>query len=229
MKLTILGKYGPYAKKGMTATSSYLIEDKDTTLLLDMGSGSLCRLLDRIEIDKLDAIFISHLHFDHTSDLLGFRYLLDELKYPVTIYTHYEDSEWYKILFDHPLFNVVNIDENSDILLKSLKLKFYEMEHTGGNYAIRIEGTGKLVYTGDTMYNENILNAIDGVDYMLADCSKKSGFTGPHMTIDDAIKINKETGIKILATHLSPDYSPEKDFEEYPDITVVKELTSYNI
>lgn len=230
MKLTVLGKYGPYAKKGVGATSGYLVEDKDTTILLDMGSGVLSRLLDRIEIQQLDAIYISHIHYDHTSDLLGFRYLLEEIEHPITIYTSYVDSEWYKILFNHPLFKVINIDESSQIKLKSFTLKFFLMNHTCPDYAIRIEGsTSTLVYTGDTMYTDNILKAVDKANCVLCDCSKPVGFIGPHMNVANAIDISKATGIKILATHLSPNYSPEIEFAPYPNIQVVKELTSYII
>lgn len=229
MNLTVLGKYGPFAKSGNGATSCYLVEENDTKLLLDMGAGSLSRLLGYIDVKSLDAIFISHLHYDHTSDLLCFRYLLDELKIPITIITQRIDSEWYKILFDHPLFNVIDIDADTVIFLKDFTLSFFEMVHPVHNYAIKIEGAKTLVYTGDTTYNDNIYKAIDNADCVLADCSKPIGFSGPHMTVDKAIEIHNKTGVRILATHLSPDYSPETEFSQYDGIEVVKELTTYTI
>ena len=79
MKLKILGKYGPYGKAGEGAASGYLITDDDFCFLLDMGSGVLSRLIAEIDVKNLDGIFISHLHYDHTSDLLPFRYLLEEI------------------------------------------------------------------------------------------------------------------------------------------------------
>ena len=107
MKLTVLGKYGPYGKAGDGCASSYLVENDGEYIVLDMGSGTLARLCDRVDIKKVKHIFISHLHFDHTSDLLPFRYLLEELSQTVNIYTHREDSQWYNILFDHPNFNII--------------------------------------------------------------------------------------------------------------------------
>lgn len=228
MQLTVLGRYGPYPKKG-GATSCYLVEQNNTRLILDMGAGTLSRILSKIDAKDIDGIFLSHLHFDHTSDLLSFRYLLDELGMPVTIYTRYVDSEWYKILCLHPKFKVVNIDENTLIKLGEFTLSFYEMSHSTPNYAIKIVGDKTLVYTGDTSYNENILNAIQGADLVVADCSKMQGILGPHMTVDKAVEIHKKTGVKILATHLDPNYSPEEYFSTYPDINVAIEGKTYQV
>ncbi len=230
MELHILGKYGPYGKAGVGAASGYLITENDTTILLDMGSGVLSRLIDKIDIKKLDAIYISHLHFDHTSDLLPFRYLLEELDHKMTIYTHKEDSEWYRILFNHYLFNVIPIDENTTIQLKDISLSFFLMDHPMTNYAIKIKGEDKtFLYTGDTRYCQNLFDALTNVDCALADCSKPSVFIGGHMTADKAIEIHKKTGIRIIATHLSPDFSPDELFKGYEKIEVAQEHKTYKI
>ena len=71
MYLTVLGNNGPFpAPDG--ACSSYLLESDsgETTLLLDAGTGSLARLLQHVRVEALTGVAISHLHFDHMSDLL---------------------------------------------------------------------------------------------------------------------------------------------------------------
>lgn len=229
MKLTVLGKYGPYEKAGGGMTSSYLLEDNGTTLLMDMGAGTLGRLLEVADVTKIDAVWFSHLHYDHTSDFLTFRYLLEDLKHTITVYAHLDDSDWCRLLFDHPNFNVINVDESSVIQLGSLKLTFFEMKHTVPDYAVRIEGTKTFVYTGDTMYTDTLMTAIDGADCVLADCSKPVGFNGPHMTADKAIEIHKQTGIKIISTHLSPDYSPDEYYKDFDGIEVAQEMKTYFI
>lgn len=212
MKLTVLGKYGPYGKAGDGCTSSYLVENEGEYIVLDMGSGTLARLCEKADITKIKHIFISHLHYDHTSDLLPFRYLLEEISHTVNIYTRFEDSEWYRILFNHPNFNVINIDENSKINIGTMELRFLPMKHTVPCYAIIIKGEKTMCYTGDTLYNDNIKRCFEQSDLVLADCSKPSGFNGPHMTIDDARRLSLEyPNTKIIATHQSASYDPADD------------------
>ena len=77
MFLTVLGRHGPYPRPG-GACSGYLIEDGATRVLVDCGSGVLSRLLGILRPEELDAIVLSHLHFDHCSDLFVMRYALDQ-------------------------------------------------------------------------------------------------------------------------------------------------------
>ena len=134
MKLTVLGKYGPYPKAGTGAASGYLVTQGETALVMDMGSGTLSRLCNCIDVRKITAIFISHLHYDHTSDLLAFRYLLEDLNHKVTIYTAASDSEWYKILFSpHFIAGGVHckeINEPSFSLMKDWVGKSYHGRYT---------------------------------------------------------------------------------------------------
>ena len=214
MELTVLGKYGPYGKADGGCTSSYLVKNGDDFIVLDMGSGTLSQLMANVDITKVEHIFISHLHFDHTSDLLPFRYLLEEQSHKVNIYTRLEDSEWYKILFNHPNFNVVNIDENSVIDIGNMQLRFLPMKHTVPCFAIIIKGEKTMCYTGDTLYNDNIDKCFEQSDLVLADCSKPSGCTAPHMTVDDARRLAlKYPNTKIIATHQSASYDPADDLK----------------
>ena len=108
MQLTVIGKHGPYETAEGGAASAYLVREGDTALLLDMGPGALGRIQKEIDIKKLNAIYLSHLHFDHTSDLLAFRYLLEDLNHTVTIYAPLDDTDWCKILLTHKLFKIVD-------------------------------------------------------------------------------------------------------------------------
>lgn len=229
MELTVLGKYGPYGKAGGGCSSSYLVKNGDDFIVLDMGCGTLSRLMAEVDITKIGHIFISHLHYDHTSDLLVFRYLLEELSHTVNIYTHREDSEWYNILFNHPNFNVVDIDESTVLDIGSMKLSFLPMKHTVTDYAIIIKGDKTLCYTGDTLYNDNILKCFELSDCVLADCSKPKGFLGPHMNIEDAVRLSVQyPKTKIIATHQSADYNPKDDLEG-TGIISAEENTTYTL
>ena len=49
------------------------------------------------------------------------------------------------------------------------------------------------------------------------------------MTVSIAKKLNAETGVRIISTHLSPDYLPEEEYKEFPGISVAEELKTYKI
>ena len=229
MKLTILGKYGPYPQDGNTACSGYLVEEGNVKILVDCGSGVLGRLKSMINLKELSAIYLTHLHFDHTSDILPLRYLLDDLGIKVKIITHITNTEYCNILLNHPKFDIININDTSNIDIGHLKLSFCKLEHPVVNHGIIIEGKVKLGITGDTIYCENVLNMARNCDYLLADCSKPIGFKGPHMSADKAISIVEQTNVTLFATHATPNKNTDHLFEKYPNIIPVEELKTYQL
>ena len=73
MRVTVLGSGNPWVTRGQ-ASSSILVEvgnaERDL-LVFDLGSGSLANYASlKLPVNKLDKVFLSHLHADHTSDLL---------------------------------------------------------------------------------------------------------------------------------------------------------------
>ena len=72
MRLTVLGKSPSWQDAG-GACSGYLVEAGDGERLrrvwIDAGSGTLTNLLRHATLPQLDAIWISHLHVDHLSDM----------------------------------------------------------------------------------------------------------------------------------------------------------------
>ena len=70
MKLTILGNNGPYPASN-AACSGYLLESDSgkTHVLIDCGTGVLAQLVGRSLLPSLDAVLLSHLHFDHMSEM----------------------------------------------------------------------------------------------------------------------------------------------------------------
>src|SRR5437764_7485128 len=75
MRLTVLGK-SPSWQDADGACSGYLIEDGDTCVLIDCGSGVFAKLRRFRDYAKVDAIVISHLHADHFLDLVPWAYAL---------------------------------------------------------------------------------------------------------------------------------------------------------
>ena len=64
MRMTVYGNNAT-CPEADGACSCFLIEAEGRRILLDMGNGSLAKLQKDVDLDALDLIAISHLHFDH--------------------------------------------------------------------------------------------------------------------------------------------------------------------
>ena len=228
MDLTILGKYGPYSNNGKGATSGYLYSEGDLKLLLDIGSGTLTRLLKIYDISEIDGIFISHLHNDHVADFLPLIYLLEMKKITIDVYVQKSDLGIYTVLFNSPNVNVINIDENSKINIKGKNISFYSMNHPIQTLGIKIEGESVFAYTGDTKLCDNVYKLIDKCDVVLADCSNPPNFIGAHMTVKDAEKLLDKFDGFLIATHIPPEYDNQYVFEK-EGVIFAKENVTYSI
>ena len=71
MKLRVLGCHGPYPPAG-GCTSGYLLENDGKALLMDCGAGVMGRLAQYWDAANLEAVLLSHLHFDHAGQLDDF-------------------------------------------------------------------------------------------------------------------------------------------------------------
>ncbi|GAB3109511.1 MBL fold metallo-hydrolase [Aestuariicella hydrocarbonica] len=73
LKVTLLGTSGGPAAKQNRSQPSTLIQIEGKSYLIDVGDGTLRQLASiGIEPNKIDAVFLTHLHFDHTAGLPAF-------------------------------------------------------------------------------------------------------------------------------------------------------------
>jgi ribonuclease BN (tRNA processing enzyme) len=68
LRLRVLGCAGGYPGPG-SACSGYLLEAAGRRVWVDAGGGTLAELQRHCSLDDLDAVWISHLHPDHCTDL----------------------------------------------------------------------------------------------------------------------------------------------------------------
>jgi ribonuclease Z len=73
MRVTVLGSGNPWVTRGQ-ASASILVEvgnaERDL-LVFDIGSGSLANYASlKLPVNKLNKVFLTHLHADHTGDLI---------------------------------------------------------------------------------------------------------------------------------------------------------------
>ena len=71
MRLTVLGK-SPSWQDADGACSGYLLQEGDTSVLLDCGNGVFGKLRRFADYVDVDAVVLSHLHADHFLDLVPY-------------------------------------------------------------------------------------------------------------------------------------------------------------
>jgi len=242
MILTVLGRCGPYPRPN-GACSGYLIEDGETRVLLDCGAGVFARLVEYLPAQVLDAVVLSHLHFDHCSDLLVMRYALDQQtpaadgqKRRVPLYAPKEPHAILEFLTNGALFDTTQVGGGDEIQIGSLTFVFSPMAHPVPTNGMRVTGSDghSLFYTGDTKPFPGLADAACGADALLADtCFVDESQTGPHMNVKQACALAREANVKTLyCTHLWGKEDTEEALKkgiDFPSAFVVQERGRYRI
>ncbi len=210
MKLHILGCHGPYPPAG-GATSGYLIENKGNTLLMDCGSGVAGRLMRLCDPAELEGVLLSHLHFDHASDLLVLRYYLEIAGKTLPVYVPEEDESPFRALLTAPAFDVRPYPDTLEIA--GLTVTTMPVRHPVPCRALKLtDGEKTLVFTGDTNDCPGLAGFAKDADALLADAAfleEEWTDAKPHMSASGAARLAKDAGVKALyLTHLPVRHAP---------------------
>lgn len=199
MKLTILGKYGPFPPIG-GATSGYLFSTDKLNIMLDYGCGINARIDEYIAPEKLDAIILSHTHFDHASDLLVLSY---RLKKPLKLFMpKSRDGDLATAIINTGAYDIEYYDETTVFSLGDCSFSFNKGVHPFTSYSLKItDGKTTFVYTGDTIYTDSLVEFCKGAKCVLADAMQKEDVKNPHMTVLDAYNIHKNSGATVICSH----------------------------
>lgn len=247
MKLTILGKYGPFPAPG-GACSGYLLECGQRRLLLDLGSGTLSRLLELVPTLQIDAVLLSHLHSDHMGDLLILRYALQQYKargrdvpMPLAVIAPDAPEEEYRLLTGSGVYDVTVARDKLRARIGDVSITLHRMTHPVPTYAFSIEHGGRrMFYTGDTGWRDDLPALCAGADLLLADAcfteaDRAGGGVAPHLTAAEAGRIAKDAAVKrLVCTHLWGGGCDEAQLlkearAQFPDASVAEEMRSYLI
>lgn len=211
MKLTILGNNGPYpAKDG--ATSSYLLNlENGKKIVLDMGSGAFSNLLRACEPALVDAVIISHLHYDHVSDLGVFSYYLQSHKKEKIQLYFPERTSFTQDFEKKDAFEVKYYNQSSVLAFENTKITFQQTNHPVLTYACLVDdGVKKFLYTGDTNYFSEIEELFYACDVALCDSfflCENADLKRPHMSVKTVCELAQKHDVKVILTHLNPDIS----------------------
>jgi len=244
LKLTVLGCYGSFPKVN-GACSGYLLQSDETNILLDCGNGTISRLQRYLRIEELDAIVLSHLHFDHTADAFTLKYALETKMAKGQIIGRKKllcpagPLELAGELFDENVFDVVNIEQGREFRIGDIGLSFMKMKHLVESYAVIVKWKGrKLVYSGDTAFCENLVKAAENADLLLCESTALEADgdirSDHHMSAGMAGRVAAKSNVgKLVLTHFWYETSKDRYLNEakkyFDRVYTAKEFLTYEI
>jgi ribonuclease BN (tRNA processing enzyme) len=223
MRITVLGSGDAFGTGGRFNTC-ILAEHAKGAFLIDCGASSLVAIRKfGVDPNRIDQIFVSHLHGDHfggvpfflldaqfysrrTNPLLlvgppGFEQRLTqamEVFYPGSSKTEPKFAQ-----------SFIEIDPGRQYVFDGVSVEPFLVAHECGAppFALRFCCEGKIVtYSGDTEWTDNLVDAAGGADLFLAECLSFERPIKFHMNFR-TLMANKErlSAKRILLTHMGPD------------------------
>lgn len=233
MILTILGNNGPYpAKNG--ATSSYLLQTNEgKKIVFDMGSGAFANLLKNDNPSDVDAIIISHLHYDHVADLGVYLYYIQSHKSKKT-QLFFPDKTPFTQDFEGKGFDIKYYSSSDALLIGDTKITFKRTNHPVLTYSSMVEEDGKrFLYTADTNYFAEIEDLFSVCDSALCDSCflrENGDLSRPHMSVKRVCELGRKYKVKVILTHLNPEISEvEIKSEAFGDYIISHVNETYKI
>ncbi len=223
MELTILGS-GCGIPSLQRGAPGYLIVINNEPLVFDSGCGTLLRLLNvGIDYKELNHVFYTHMHSDHTADLIPLIQALRttpnyQRSNKLNLYGPKGFTDFVQILAQ--AFGTWLLDPNFPLQIHELnrdRLKFdgwtintapLQHSHAAIGYRIESREGNSIVYSGDTDYCHEIIELAKNANILILECSfpdtkKMSGHLIPSEAAEVAAKARCE---HLILTHFYPPY-----------------------
>ena len=219
MRLTVLGS-GAACAGGGDNSSGYLLEDAGVRVLLDCGHGVASSLVPLMPAGAVDHVLISHMHADHFIDLLPLRFAvtremsglpaprgtlhlppggkasLSQLLAAVSFPADFFETVWHVREYE---------PGRSSELASGLRVQFVGGVHYIPGWAMRVDGSASLTYTGDTAPSDAVCHLAVGSDLLLAEATLDEPEPGPlrgHLTASEAGDLAAAANVShLMLTH----------------------------
>lgn len=223
--VTVLGS-GTCVPSLKRSSCSVFIQTEGAGLLFDMGAGTMRRLLEAgVSPYDVTHVFISHLHPDHTGELVPYLFSLkypgnrDDVR-PVRIFAGTGFLDFYKGLkgvygeWIEPGPGVLTVVEQGTDGPDRYDTEFFRLEtvpvnHRPESLAFRVTfpGGAVFVYSGDTDVSENLVGIAAGADLFVCESAMPDALKVPgHLSPSLAGAIARRAGVKkLVLTHLYPE------------------------
>ncbi|MDC0771900.1 MBL fold metallo-hydrolase [Streptomyces sp. HD] len=223
LTLTVLGTASPHPRPDRPC-SGYLVRGGGAEVWVDAGTGSFAELQRHTDPAGLDAIWISHLHADHSADLLAAVY---GLAYgglapaaPIPVYAPQGCAERLAGFFGRPdggfLKGVLDIQPLYDghrVRHGDLELTSRAVVHDVEAYGLRAQSGGRVLgYSGDSGPCPALIELARAADLFLCEADIDGHRDGEqvHLTPEDAGTVARRAGVReLVVTHVGPTLTPE--------------------
>ena len=164
-----LGKLGwgncdPSNPKNKRQRCSILIQDENTTILVDAGPDIKNQLIEH-NIRKLDAVFITHQHSDHISGLDELRPFYFYNREKIKIYTNAETSEFLLTRFNYLFEKSVSSQSYFNPPLELKHIEYFEELNVNDINIKSIKQNHGVIDTLGFIFNDKFGYCTDVVDF----------------------------------------------------------------
>ncbi|MFF1510843.1 MBL fold metallo-hydrolase [Streptomyces sp. NPDC058326] len=220
LRLTVLGSATPFARPD-NACSGLLVEGGGARVWVDAGSGTLAELQRYVALGDVDAVWISHLHADHSADLLTAYYALLyaglDVPLPVPLLGPPGIADRLAGFLTNgpdrsPVEQAFAVDELYDghaVRIGGLTLRSRAVTHGPPAFALRVEdGDGRsLVYSGDCEPCPSLVELARDCDLFV--CEADGEVPGHHSAAQAGRSAAEAGAHRLVVTHVGAGTRPE--------------------
>ena len=174
---------------------SALLENDDTAILIDCGPDFRAQML-RADVARLDALVITHKHYDHTAGIDDLRPFASQKTFP--IYANEDTAQQIRSMFPYcfgevkypgvPNIEIHSIEDMQPFTIGSVEVEPIRVFHA----ALPIVGYrfGKLAYITDMSSIElSELDKLKGVEVLVINALRYSKPHRSHQTVLEALRV----------------------------------------
>jgi len=223
MEITILGS-GTATPSLERNASGLVVRTSHLCILVDIGPGTIRRMCEAgIDSNQIDAIFITHFHPDHVSDLVPFLFASNyafgpvreepfSLIGPVGLEQFYSRlveifQDWIVPTGNRLVKREMNINGPDSCSFDKVTVRSSPSAHSFPSISYRIEeGTRSVTVSGDTDFSDELVQLARDTDVFICECSMPEGQKAPgHLVPSEAGRIaTRASAKKLVLTHFYP-------------------------
>ena len=176
-------------------------------------------LQNYLDLEHLDAVVVSHYHWDHIADIGCLQYAIRVLvdlgkrEKPLHIYGHREDAHFGRLTYHSYSiahgYNTAGIVKTGD-----LQFSFCRNVHPDPCFSMRIVNANKiLVYIADTEWTDDLVMIARNADLLLCESSLYDEYIGKipgHLTAGEAGTVAAAAGVKHLVLNHLPHFGDHR-------------------